>query len=429
MKLLVKIMKKPATLLAGIVLGFLVALYARGIVPFLEPVGTIYITLLQMCVLPIVSCAVAVNIGALVNGKFKGLLKKWALAVGVTLLLSSGVAVCLSFGARTFITPDEETKLALVKLQEAGSQETSFFTEVSYYDAAEASVAEEAGFSVIDFFINAIPQNIFVAFMNNDTLKVLFFFGLFGVMLGFIDQEKAGAVHRGMEGIYQAFCRLVDVILIFLPLGMCAMIAVQFSREGVAGIVGSLFKLILLIYIALLVIIVLSFLVIQRCVKCTFREHVRALKRTFFVAVGTSSCIATASVAMDDIPEHFRLEKSVARSIMPIGITVFQSGVIVCAVIAAVFGTTLYNVDIHFNTILIILAGSIMYSFSIVGIPGIVAVTMLSMILSPLGIPSEVIALIYLAIIPVIDPVSVFASVYSNIAITAAVVPKIGGEG
>lgn len=421
MKLLIKGMKSPVTLLVGIIVGFLTAFYAKGAVPYLKVVSTIYISLLQMCVLPIVSCAVAVNIGALFKGKSKGLLGRWITAVAVTLVLSAGIAVGFSFAARNLITPDEQTKLALAGLQEAENPEDSFFTEVSYYNEAETEPEQETGYSVISFLVNAIPTNIFTAFTENNTLKVLLFFALFGIMLGFIDEQKASAVQKGMEGIYQTFCRLIDMILIFLPLGLCAMIAVQFSQEGISGIVASLFLLILLIYVILLAIILLSFAVVQRSAGCTLREHMRAIKRTFFIAVGTGSCIATVSVAMDDIPEYFHLDKGMARSIMPVGITVFQSGVIACAAVAAMFGSLLYDVELGVHTVAVILVGAIMYSFSIVGIPGIVAVSMLGMLLSPVGVPSEIIVLLYLAIIPVIDPLSVFASVYSNIAITTVV--------
>ena len=421
MKLLVKGMKSPAALAIGIVAGFLTAFYGKSAVPYLKVVSTIYISLLQMCVLPIVSCAVAVNIGALFKGKSKKLLGRWIMAVAVTLVLSAGIAVAFTFAARNLIAPDEQTKLVLAGLQEAESPEGSFFTEVSYYNEPEPEPEQETGYSVMDFFVNAIPTNIFTAFTENNTLKVLLFFALFGIMLGFIDEQKASAVLKGMDGIYQTFCRLIDAILIFLPLGLCAMIAVQFSQEGISGIVVSLFLLILLIYVILLAIILLSFAVVHRSVGCTLREHMRAIKRTFFVAVGTGSCIATVSVAMDDIPDHFHLDKGMVRSIMPVGITIFQSGVIACAAVAAMFGSVLYNVELGAYTVAVILVGSIMYSFSIVGIPGIVAVSMLGMLLSPVGVPSEIIVLLYLAIIPVIDPLSVFASVYSNIAITAVV--------
>ncbi|MCH5333742.1 MAG: cation:dicarboxylase symporter family transporter, partial [Agathobacter sp.] len=421
MKLLVKGMKSPAALAVGIVAGFLTAFYGKSAVPYLKVVSTIYISLLQMCVLPIVSCAVAVNIGALFKGKSKKLLGRWIMAVAVTLVLSAGIAVAFTFAARNLIAPDEQTKLVLAGLQEAESPEDSFFTEVSYYNEPEPEPEQETGYSVMNFFVNAIPTNIFTAFTENNTLKVLLFFALFGIMLGFIDEQKASAVLKGMDGIYQTFCRLIDAILIFLPLGLCAMIAVQFSQEGISGIVVSLFLLILLIYVILLAIILLSFAVVHRSVGCTLREHMRAIKRTFFVAVGTGSCIATVSVAMDDIPDHFHLDKGMVRSIMPVGITIFQSGVIACAAVAAMFGSVLYNVELGAYTVAVILVGSIMYSFSIVGIPGIVAVSMLGMLLSPVGVPSEIIVLLYLAIIPVIDPLSVFASVYSNIAITAVV--------
>ena len=79
--------------------------------------------------------------------------------------------------------------------------------------------------------------------------------------------------------------------------------------------------------------------------------------------------------------------------------------------------------DVTVQTILIILVGAVTFSLSIIGAPGVVAVSMLSIILTPLGIPSETIVLIYLATIPFFDPLAVFSSVYSNIAVAAIVSP------
>ena len=173
----------------------------------------------------------------------------------------------------------------------------------------------------------------------------------------------------------------------------------------------------------MILLALLAFLIVQLKTGLPVREHLMAIKKTFFVACGTSSCIASISVAMEDSVDRLGLDEEVTKAILPIGITTFQYGVIASGAIAAVYGTSIYPVDVTVQTILIILVGAVTFSLSIIGAPGVVAVSMLSIILTPLGIPSETIVLIYLATIPFFDPLAVFSSVYSNIAVAAIVSP------
>lgn len=422
--MIITILKKPWALLAGIFAGFLIAFFAKGLVPYLMPVSTLYLSLLKMCVIPIVSSAVAVNIRKLVRQKANGLVKRWLFVVAVALVCAAALGVGLSFAGKGFWMPDGDTRKQLSQMQSEGGEDI-IFQEISYYDDEVLSKTEGDTFSVTNFLVNAIPSNIFESLSQNSILQIVFFFVVTGLLLGVVQNEKTDMVTICLEGVYDIFCKLVSTILIFLPVGMCAMLAVQFQNSGVQGLAGALGKFIAMQYLVLLAMILLSFAVIQKRVGCSVKEHINAVKRTFFVAAGTSSCIASVSVAMDDCTDKFHMEPEITRAILPIGITTFQYGVIASATIAAVYGTAIYPVDINVQTILVIIIGAIIFSFSIIGAPGVVAVSMLSIMLTPLGIPSEAIILIYLATIPFFDPVAVFASVYSNIAVTSLVAPIV----
>lgn len=418
-----KILSSPVTLLAGIVSGFLIAFFAKPLVPFLKPFSTIYLNLLKMCVIPIVTTAVAVNLRRLVCHRTPGVMFRFLVVVACALLVSAALGTGVSFLCRSWAAPSARAIRQLTHEEDA-SDDIRFYT-VSYY-GTETEETEAGSFSMAEFLTDTVPSNIFEALSSNNMMQIIFFFVIVGVLLGILPAEETEVITAGLEGIYQMFCRLVKDILILLPFGMCAMLAVQFAECDILQMMSVVGKFIILQWGVMLLLAAVSFCVIQLKTGITVKEHLKAIRRTFFVAFGTSSCIASISVAMEDSVDKLGLDEEITKAILPIGITTFQYGVIASGAIAAVYGTSIYPVDITVQTIVIILIGAIAFSLSIIGTPGVVAVSMLSIILTPLGIPSETIVLIYLATIPFFDPIAVFSSVYSNIAVTTLVVPGKG---
>lgn len=421
---MIKILKSPWAMLAGIIAGVLIGLFARPLVTFLKPFSQIYLSLLQMCVLPIVACTVCINIGRLFSGTGRGIAARFLTAIVVTLLAAALIGTVCGFWLRGYMTPGAEAKLALAQLDGMSQSSTlDQFHRIEFYGepVSQTAANAESGVSAIDFLLRAVPVNIFAALASGQTMQVLLFFALLGIMLGKVSPSQQAAVIHMMEGIYGALCELVNRILLLLPLALCAMLAEQFAADGMTAMAGPLLRLIIVIYLAVLVIIALNAVLIQYLSGCTWRQHWQAIKRTLFIALGTSSCMASIPSALEDCPAGLGLDKTITDSVLPISITMCQSGVVACGAIAAVFATTIYDVPINGSTVSIIILGAIVFSLSIIGVPGIVAVNMLSIILEPLGIPPQIIILIYLVTIPIFDPVSVFASVYSNFAVAGFV--------
>ena len=424
MKRMNKILSSPVTLFVGILAGFLIAFFAKPLVPILRPFSTVYLNLLKMCVIPIVSTAVAVNLRRLVGHKTQGIMLRWILIVICGLLAAAAVGTGVSFLCRAWATPSADAIQQLTNTEDSADAIT-FYT-VSYYEPEISQEVTENSFSMAEFLTDTVPTNIFESLTNNNMMQIIFFFVVVGVLLGILPAEETDVITAGLEGIYQMFCHFVKDILLFLPFGMCAMLAVQFAECDLVQMMGVVGKFILLQWGVMLLLTLIAFCIIQVRTGLSVKEHLKAIRKTFFVAFGTSSCIASISVAMEDSVDRLGLDEEVTKAILPIGITTFQYGVIASGAIAAVYGTSIYPVDVTVQTIIVILIGAIAFSLSIIGAPGVVAVSMLSIILTPLGIPSETIVLIYLATIPFFDPIAVFSSVYSNIAVTALVVPGKG---
>jgi len=421
-RLIRKALSSPITLAVCIFLGILSAKLFGGPGQVLSLFGDIYLKALQMCVIPIVCGAVAVNIGELFKPEFRSVLGKVVLAAVLVLLASATLGTLSATAAKGFLKPDAEVTEALSKLQDDTGLVPEF-ESVSYYHGTDEAESEDE-FSALDFFKAIVPSNIFEAATSGDVLKIIFFFAVFGIMLTLIDPRLADPLRRATQGIYEIFCKFINLLLTLLPLGMFSIVSNQFAMEGMDQVLKPLLKLIIMIYVACILIIAIVFLVIQMKSKVSVKTHLKAIQRVFFLCISTSSCIAALPVTIEDSIKHFKLNAGVAKSILPICVTTVQSGVIASTSILAVFGAILFNIPLTFNAIILIIVGSIFYALSIIGVPGIVAATMIGIVVTPLGIPAEVISVLMMAVVMFFDPIAVFTSEYANVGIAVCITPK-----
>lgn len=412
-------LRNPWVLIAAMVLGVLISQYCKPLLPAMDFIANVYLRLLQMCVIPIVVCAVTVNVGNLLRGGNKSLLFKWLALCAAILVLFSAAAVG---GAALFadaLRPDAQTQALLADLSGGAkdTEVTALITPVRY--GGDHIPAEKEGFSPAAFVYSLIPQNIFSALSAGEMLPTLLFFLLLGCVLSTLKAEQSGPVFRAFEGLYAAMNRVVEWILIPFPIAIMAMLAQQFSGEGVFSLIGSLVPLVGIELGVMAALCLMTFGVVQLSRRCTVKDHLNAVRRTFFIAMGTSSCMATVSVALEDMCEHLHIKRQVAHAIMPISLSMCQPGVAASVAIAAIYGMLIYGVPFSAAAFASVIIFSIIFSLAVIGVPGLVAVSMLTIVLEPLFIPSQLIITLYLAIIPIINPPTVFTSVYANFGIVS----------
>ena len=420
--MLIRILKSPITLFISIILGILLGVYAGWLNPILSIFNQIYSALLQVCVIPIVACAIILNIGKLFQKQFRGILFKWIVSIVITMTFAALLGILSITATRNFIAPDSQTKAMLSKMVESDNQTENtidMFNELHLYK--ENKFEETQQFTITDFIFNSVPSNIFSALTENNIMQILVFSCIFGIMLAFVDKKRAEPLIMIATGFYKAFCKFVDYLLIVLPFAFCSMLAEQFSNEGMAisSVLGMLAKFIGINYVTAVIIILIAFAFIQIKTKCTLSDHLKAVKQVFFISIATSSCIASTPTLIEDIPEPLGLDKKLVGSIAPISVLLCQPGTIAGAALLAMYSTTIYDVNVDVNTIFIVLIGSIVFSISSTGVPGVLAVNMLNIVLQPIGVPSELMILIFLSSIMFFQGIIVFASLYSNVAVAS----------
>jgi len=290
---------------------------------------------------------------------------------------------------------------------------TSLVVEIHSEKRAEEKKRKNV--SLINFIVNIIPENIFTALANGENLKIIFFCIILGIMMQFIPDQSSNNMITILEGVFDAFQKVITIALYFLPFGLASLVASQISGIGIS-VLSSLLTVIILVYITVLIIFIIATIVIWRASGKPWHLQFKALKDVIIIALGTRSSFATIPSSLSGLTKELDMNEGKVKLVIPLGITLCRYGNTVIFSFMAVFAAQLYGVAIGFNEILVILIGSVLASMATSGAPGIVARTMIGLVLTPLGIPSGAIIVILLAIDPVIDPVLTLLNVYPNCA-------------
>lgn len=403
---LVPVLLHPATIFAGMLLGGLYGWIDKGETPLIISIGDIYLRLLQMCVIPLLFTAVVTSLGKLFsNGATSRYVGRLALLLALGLLAAGGLGIVLGEWGE----PGAELQ----------QQAREIIGGVIFQAEAAASgfVADDSA-AIVAMAVGIVPENIFVALSSGNMLAILFFAILFGVALGSLDKERSERAIALFESFYETFIKIIVWLMHVLPLGLFCLVYSQVSAIGV-DILVAMTKLVLLIYAGSAVLILFYSLAIWLRVGGGYWRSVAALKETVFVALGTSSSFAAVPSALRGLKDGLGLDRKVVDLVMPLGITLNPPGSVFHFALATIFLSNLYGIQLDPGQIAFVLVASVLAGIASAGAPGLAALSMISVILVPLGLPVEVAIILLVAIDPIVDPILTVVNVQANAATTA----------
>ncbi|MGB6015947.1 MAG: cation:dicarboxylase symporter family transporter, partial [Nodosilinea sp.] len=207
-------------------LGVFIGMTQPQVATWIAPFGTLYLGLLKMCVLPILLSAIANSLGRLMQSHdARQYVQRIAVVFPLSLLTVSAIAVAvaaLSGPGRDLTTETLQTLGVLVN--QSG---------VDLEMALSGPIPEAATGGVTNLVISMVPDNIFAALSEGQTLKVLLFAIIFGVSLGLVKAPTTEALFDTLDSLYQAFNKVIYGLTYLLPLGLCSLLAYQLSQAGI----------------------------------------------------------------------------------------------------------------------------------------------------------------------------------------------------
>ncbi|BDF31987.1 dicarboxylate:amino acid:cation symporter DAACS family protein [Lachnospiraceae bacterium] len=357
-----------AALVLGVIAGLLLQTNSDIAETYIKPLGTIFLNLVKMVVVPVVLFSIMQGVISLQD------IRKVGSIGGKTVLFymcTTAFAVTLGLVIANVLSVGSGYKLSSESLE------------------AFEGVTETPSF--IDTIVNIFPSNAIQPLAEATMLQIIviaLFFG-FGIILAGEKGKLAGAV---VESFSEVCIKVMGVIIKLSPIGVFGLITPVIATNGMS-ILLPLMKLIGVVYLVCAVHMV-----------CVYSSLVRAMAKmsplTFFKGMGEAMIFAFSSASsVGTLPfnmectQKLGARKEVSSFVLPLGATINMDGTAIYQGVSVIFIAQIFGMNLTISQQITIILTATLASIGTAGVPGS-GVIMLAMVLQSVGLPLEGIALV-----------------------------------
>ncbi|HEY8036282.1 MAG TPA: dicarboxylate/amino acid:cation symporter [Methylobacter sp.] len=396
----------PWLIFIGVFSGAVIGIFDKELANQLLPLGTLYLRLLQMLVLPMLMTAVISGLGNLfVSGIKKSQLTRLIGFLFTGLIIASCIGLLFGVLGHPGHGLQHEAQVTLGKT----------INQSEHSAVIETQAQTPSMFAYIQAMI---PENIFSSLGKGDTLAILFFSILTGVSMGMVNTEASKTALTVVNAFYNIFLCIIGWMMHILPFGLLCLFAGQIAHVGM-DIVWATAKLIQYIYISCIVTMIVYSLIIWWKLKhrLSYLQTLAGLRQPLVIALGTASSFATIPSALGALKDNLKVDENISDLVIPLGMTINPPASVLQFAISSIFIAQIYGTDLGFNQLMMVFVGAILAGLASSSAPSMVALSMIAMILDPLGLPSSVAIILLIAIDPVVDPIVTVLNVQANCAL------------
>lgn len=346
-----------ALILAGMTLGFMFGFYFPEQADWAAPLGTIFMKLLRMMVIPLVFVSI-------VDGICRaGSIEKLSSLGGKT------VAYYLATNALAVLTG-----LILVNVIRPGEGVTLF----GHHPEQLVSAGH---------LFDVVPENIFRSFAQGDTLQIIFMAIVFGIGLVVLG-DKAPSLRKAVSEANELFLGLTSKIILLAPIGIFGLMAVMAKSldwSAFSGVMKFAVTILLGLLIHGAVTLVIFFKVFSNRSLGKFFKNVQPALLTAF---STSSSSATLPVSFDCVEKKEGISKEVAGFVLPVGATVNMDGTAIYEAVACLFIAQALGIELSLSAQVIVFFTASLAAIGAASIPSAGLIT-LAIVLTAVNLPLE----------------------------------------
>jgi Na+/H+-dicarboxylate symporter len=380
-------------ILVAMLLGLAVGHFIGEPAKVFAPLGDIFMSLIRMCVIPVVFVSLVTGITSLSDmAAMRRIAWKsiaiYMVSMAITAALSMGIAMAFKVGA-------------------------------GFGLAAGQTPPAPPSTSLKEALIGAIPSNPFKAFAEGALLPTIVFAVFFGIAIN-LAGEPAARVRRFFESLSHVVYTLINMVLKFAPIGVFGLMAFVTADHGFAVLnhLGVLVAVNYAVMLAFMLIVCSAMLLIWRLRPLPF---LRKMIPVQLFAYSSASSAATLPLNLENTQDRLGVDPRVASFVLPLGSTVNMSGLACYLGTVTIFASNAYGIELRFGQLLTVMLTTTLASIGAAGIPG-AALVVMGLVLSSVGLPLEVIGVIA-AVDRLIDMCATVANVTGD-TVTAVMVAR-----
>ncbi|MFW5432468.1 MAG: dicarboxylate/amino acid:cation symporter [Methylophilaceae bacterium] len=335
-------------------------------------IGTLFIDLLKMILIPLVFCSIVVGIANL--RQHSQMHKVWVTTL-IFFTLTMGIAMIVGMLASLYFKPG------------TGLEVSMFDGAMQDFQSKQMPLPEFFAHFLHNLFVNP-----FQALAESKVLSVVIFALFLGIAL-VMGGDRYKNILVLLEEALEITMRIVNWIMVLAPYGVAALLIKLVATQDVT-MLTTLAQFVAVVAGTLLFhgIVVLPLILFLFTGKSPFWFWGGA-RQALVTAFATSSSSATLPVTMRCATKHLDVKPEIAGFVIPLGATLNMDGTALYEAAAALFIANLIGVELSFAQQMIVFFTAMLASVGAPGIPSAGMVTMV-LVLQSVGLPAEAIAIL-----------------------------------
>ncbi len=385
-------------ILASIVLGIVCGIFFPEHMLKIRWLGTLFINLLKLIVLPLIFCALVSAITSMGGVKRLGSIGFYTIGY---VLLSVSLAVLIG--------------LVLLNVFKPGAGIPASFI------LANASPTELKPVEFSSFLLTLFPPNIIDAAAKFEIMPIVFFSIVFAIACLSVG-ETAKPVMALFNGLRNVFVKMIIWLMYLTPIGLFSLLGSAIAEAALQNrlieSVKGMFLFIVIFLFGLFLQILWQLAIVKFVLRKKPKEFVGSASNAMITAFATSSSMATLPVTFIVAKEQ-NVDDDVARFVLPLATTINLAGTAMYEAVSTLFFCQILGMHLSIFSQIGVFLAAILAGMGATGIPEGGLVTMI-MVLRCVNVPTSAIALL-LPFDRILDRFRTMANVWGDLVCAATV--------
>ncbi|MEY4189203.1 MAG: hypothetical protein RIT02_4237 [Planctomycetota bacterium] len=422
-------------ILVGLAVGILLGLAAHSLqgpggkpseavtvaVSIAEPIGRMFLRLMQMVVLPLVFSALFLAVVDVGDLRRLG-------RIGLTTLFFTGLlsvsAVLIGVGMVNLIKPGRAISAETQKTL------TSRYRDKAGENVNRANAAKPLGQTLVDLLpenpIQEMAGAVDGSSKGNGMLAVMFFALLAGIAATLRPAETQ-VLTGTLRGMYEISMTVIGWALKLAPLGAGCLVFSVTAQMGtdilralaafVGVVIGGLLLHLLGVYS----------LVLALFAKWSPVDFFRRVSSAMFVAFSTSSSSATLSTSLKVAHDELKLTPETANFVLTVGATGNQNGTALFEGVVVLFLAQVFGTELSLSQQITVVLMSVLAGVGTAGVPG-GSIPLIIVVLKSVDVPADGIAIV-LGVDRILDMSRTLVNVVGDLVVAACVDARLRSSG
>lgn len=325
MKKIIKNYKQSIILIGSLIIGTIVGLIFKEKSTVLEPLGTLFINMLLVVVVPLIFLSITTSIGKIDKPKRVGKILR---SIIIAFVFTSLVSVVIGLTS---------LKIRLVDSGDA-NKITALLDE-------STDVSDDA--SVLDKLVNSVSTNDFVNLLSKNNILALIVISILSGLAINKSGEKGKSFLKVLDSAYEVLQNLIKILMYYAPIGLGCYFA-SFTGTFGASVTQGFVKMLVIYTILVLFVyfVIYSLYAYMAAGKIGVKKYWTNVIPASVTALST--CSSAASIPVNtECAKKIGVSEDIASPTITLGTSFHKDGSIIGSVFKIMFLVYLFDMPVN----------------------------------------------------------------------------------